>query len=148
MAWQRNLFSSAPPRQPLVVAYGLGVDSTAMLIGLKQRGVRPDLILFADTGGEKPDTYLYAPIFRQWLRDADFPQFEVVRYEPPIAEYDSLYGNCWQNETLPSLAFGRKACSIKWKRAPQDKYVRRWAPDRHTGDAIVRGCRSTQGSPA
>jgi hypothetical protein len=47
-----------------VVAYGMGVDSTAMLIGLEQRGIRPDLILFADTGSEKPDTYLYAPIFR------------------------------------------------------------------------------------
>ena len=50
--------------QPVVVAYGMGVDSTAMLIGLHQRGIRPDLILFADTGGEKPDTYLYAPIIR------------------------------------------------------------------------------------
>ena len=62
-----------PRRPPLVVAYGLGVDSTAMLIGLAQRGIRPDLILFADVGGEKPDTYLYAPIIRQWLRDVDFP---------------------------------------------------------------------------
>ena len=70
--------------QPIVVAYGMGVDSTAMLVGLHQRGIRPDLILFADTGGEKPDTYLYAPIIRQWLRDVDFPQFEVVRYKPPI----------------------------------------------------------------
>lgn len=106
----------------------MGVDSTALLIGLQQRGIRPDLILFADTGGEKPETYLYAPIIRQWLRDVDFPQFEVVRYKPPIAPYDSLYGNCWQNETLPSLAFGRKSCSIKWKREPQDRRVRRWAP--------------------
>ena len=37
--------------QPLVVSYGLGVDSTAMLIHLQQQGIRPDLILFADTGG-------------------------------------------------------------------------------------------------
>jgi len=68
--------------QPVVVAYGMGVDSTAMLVGLHQRGIRPDLILFADTGGEKPDKYLYAPIIRQWLRgsDVDFPQFDVVRY--------------------------------------------------------------------
>ena len=115
-----------PSRQPLVVAYGLGVDSTAMLIGMKQLGLRPDLILFADTGNEKPDTYYYAPIFQQWLRDAGFPQFEVVRYEPKFADYDTLYGNCWQNETLPSLAFGRKSCSIKWKREPQDRYVRKW----------------------
>ena len=42
---------------PLVVSYGMGVDSTAMLIGMAQRSIRPDLILFADTGGEKPETY-------------------------------------------------------------------------------------------
>ncbi|WP_145054883.1 hypothetical protein [Lignipirellula cremea] len=109
-----------------------------MLIGLQRRGVRPDLILFADTGGEKPETYLYAPIIRQWLRDVDFPQFEVVRYTPPIAPYDSLYGNCWQNETLPSLAFGRKSCSIKWKREPQDHRVRRWLPAIETWEAGLK----------
>lgn len=138
MTRQTSLFDAPPPAQPLVVAYGLGVDSTALLVGLQQRGIRPDLILFADTGGEKPDTYLYVPIIRQWLRDVDFPQFHVVRYEPPLAPYDSLYGNCWSNETLPSLAFGRKGCSLKWKRAPQDQYVRRWPPAVEAWDAGLR----------
>jgi len=47
--------SSRPwPECPLVVAYGLGVDSTAMLIELAYLSVRPDLILFADTGGDNP----------------------------------------------------------------------------------------------
>jgi hypothetical protein len=40
------------PDCPLVVAYGLGVDSTAMLVEFVHRGIRPDRILFADTGGE------------------------------------------------------------------------------------------------
>ena len=35
--------------RPLMVAYGMGVDSTAMLVGLHARGIRPDAILFADT---------------------------------------------------------------------------------------------------
>ena len=138
MTLQYHLFGARPARQPLVVAYGLGVDSSAMLIGLAQRGIRPDLILFADTGGEKPETYLYAPIMQAWLRDASFPQFEVVRYQPPVAPYDSLYGNCWENETLPSLAFGRKSCSLKWKREPQDRRVRRWAPALETWHAGMK----------
>lgn len=126
---QLPLFHSSTPREPpLVVAYGMGVDSTAMLVGLQQRGVRPDLILFADTGGEKPDTYLYAPIIRQWLRDVDFPDLQVVRYVPPIAPYDTLFGNCWSNSTLPSLAFRKKGCSVKWKRMPQDRIVDHWLP--------------------
>jgi hypothetical protein len=41
--------------RPLIVTWGGGVNSTAMLVGMKQRGIRPDRILFADTGGEKPD---------------------------------------------------------------------------------------------
>jgi hypothetical protein len=72
----------------------VGVDSVAMLVGLHQRGIRPDLISFADTGGEKPDTYLYVPILQQWLRDVGFPPLLVVRYTPPRATYDSLYANC------------------------------------------------------
>jgi hypothetical protein len=57
----------------LVVAYGLGVDSTAMLIEFAHRGIRPDLILFADTGGEKPETYAYLPTIQRYLADAGFP---------------------------------------------------------------------------
>ena len=47
---------------PLVVAYGLGVDSTAMLVGYHQRGIRPDLIIFSDVGAEREATYDYLPI--------------------------------------------------------------------------------------
>ena len=39
-----------------VVSFGGGVNSTALLIGLEERDERPDYILFADTGGEKPET--------------------------------------------------------------------------------------------
>lgn len=37
---------------PLVVSYGAGVDSTALLVEFVRRQIRPDYILFADTGGE------------------------------------------------------------------------------------------------
>jgi hypothetical protein len=50
---------------PLVVAYGLGVNSTAMLVEFARRSITPDLILFADTGGEKPETYAYLPTIQQ-----------------------------------------------------------------------------------
>lgn len=40
---------------PLTVAYGMGVDSTAVLVGMKKRGQRPDKILFADVGAEKQE---------------------------------------------------------------------------------------------
>ena len=128
-------------QQPLVISYGMGVDSTAMLMGLAARGIVPDLILFADTGGEKPETYEYLPVINAWCAKAGFPQVTVVRRLPTSGKngrkvYDTLESNCTTNETLPSLAFGYKKCSLKWKVAPMDQYVRRWQP---AMDAKKRG---------
>src|SRR5262249_26460615 len=46
-------------RPLFVVSDGMGVDSTAMLIALKRLGLRPDVILHADTGDEHPETVVY-----------------------------------------------------------------------------------------
>lgn len=117
---------------PLVVAYGMGVDSTAALVRMADEGIRPDLILFADVGDEKRETYAYQPIIDHWLRSVDFPAVTTVTYQvqnfknwPP---YHTLGQNCLTNGTLPSLAFGFKSCSMKWKIQPQDKYVKTWQP--------------------
>ena len=102
--------SSRPlPGSPLVVAYGLGVDSTAMLVEFARRGVRPDLILFADTGGEKPETYAYLDVIHPYLRQVGFPEVVVVRYRAKWAAYDTLEGQCLHTGTLPSLAYGGKS---------------------------------------
>jgi hypothetical protein len=116
------------PDCPLVVAYGLGVDSTAMLVEFARRGIRPDLILFADTGGEKPETYDYLCVIRPYLASVGFPDVTVVRYLPKRAVYHTLEGQCLHTGTLPSLAYGGKSCSIKYKKTPQDKFVARWLP--------------------
>src|SRR6187401_945479 len=95
-----------PPRPrpdcPLVVAYGLGVNSTAMLVEFARRDIRPDLILFADTGGEKPETYAYLPVIQQYLKDVGFPPVVTVRYEPKWATYRTLEEQCLATGTLPS----------------------------------------------
>lgn len=114
--------------QPLVVAYGIGVDSTAMLVAMQQRGIRPDLILFSDPGGEKPETYAYLPIINAWLYKVGFPMITRVAYKPTRAPYDTLESKCLANETLPSLAFGKHSCSIVFKADPQHKFIRDWAP--------------------
>lgn len=111
------------PKCPLVVAYGLGVDSTAMLIEFARRRIRPDRILFADTGGEKPETYNYLPVIRAFLGRVGFPDVVTVRYQPKRAAYHTLEGQCLHTGTLPSLAYGGKSCSLKYKRSPQDKYI-------------------------
>lgn len=109
----------------LGVAYGMGVDSTALIVGLKQRGIRPDFILFADVGAEKQATYAYLPIIQEWLENNDMPPVTVVKYEPQRAPYTTLEGNMAMNCTLPGACFGRASCTIKWKIAPQNKWTAR-----------------------
>lgn len=131
-ALQTNLFKTIEElvRQPLIVAYGLGVDSTAALIEMHTRDIRPDAILFADTGDEKQETYNYLPIINAWLKSVGFPQVTVVRYQPVNFKnwppYATLGENCLTNGTLPSLAFGFKSCSLKWKVVPQNKWAETW----------------------
>jgi hypothetical protein len=111
-------------KDPLVLAYGLGRDSTAILVGWHQRGIRPDHIVFADVGAEKSTTYEYLDVIRPWLKKVGFPELTIVKYVPQKAPYDTIEGNCCQNCTLPSETFGFGACSIKWKQQPQDKWAK------------------------
>ncbi len=118
---------------PFIVNYGGGVDSTAMLIEFKRRGIRPDVILFANTGNEKPRTYEYVRMFHRWLLANGMPGVMCVRRRKSRPSktgpgYRTLEGNCLQNGTLPSLAFRRPGCSLKWKVEPMDRWLSTWAP--------------------
>lgn len=129
------------PESPLVVAYGLGVNSTAMLVEFVVRSIRPDHILFADTGGEKPETYRYLDVIRPFLARAGFPDVTVVRYQPRRATYHTLEQQCLHTGTLPSLAYGGASCSLKYKRTPQDNYILNLYPEpalRQSGRRVVR----------
>src|SRR3954452_10285349 len=129
------------PDCPLVVAYGLGVDSTAMLIEFARRGIRPDMILFADTGGEKPETYRYMPVIQAYLKEVKFPPVVTVRYEPKTAPYHTLEGQCLHTGTLPSIAYGGRSCALKYKVAPQNKLITELYPPAafvETGRRVVR----------
>ena len=89
-----------PPPPPVVLAYGIGVDSTALLIEKHARGEAPDLVLTADTSVEKPATYEYLDVIRPWMRDRGI-RFELVSYVPRRFKhwppYFSLLENCLTN---------------------------------------------------
>jgi hypothetical protein len=111
---------------PLVVSWGGGVNSTAMLIGMMERGIRPNWILFADTGGEKPETYEFRTRLGSWLFKAGFPPIATVYND---GMYGQLETECLEKHTLPSIAFGFKSCSDKYKRRPQEKALRLYFPN-------------------
>ncbi|WP_199758669.1 hypothetical protein [Aquabacterium soli] len=109
----------------VAVCFGAGVDSTAMLVALRAAGIRPDVITFADTGGEKPETMAHLDAMNRILLGWGWPAIDVCRKVPMASTgYADLLGNCLKNETLPSLAFGMKSCSIKWKQGPQDQFLK------------------------
>lgn len=101
----------------IIVSYGGGTNSTALLIECVKRGIKVDLILFADTGGERPDTYAYIDMFSDWLEKHNFP--EITKVSGSV----TLEQDCLTRHALPSLAYGFKTCSQRFKQRPQNTYL-------------------------
>lgn len=120
-------FGGAPP--PLFVCYGGGRDSTGLLVGLRQRGIVPAGITFANVGAEKASTMHYVrEVMPAWLASVGFPPITEVTYQcgdfKHWPEYKSLEENVLTNRTLPGIAYGNHSCSSKWKITPQDKHLK------------------------
>ena len=43
--------------RPILLSYGGGINSTALLLEWVKQGKQLDLVIFADTGSEMPETY-------------------------------------------------------------------------------------------
>lgn len=134
-----------------IASYGGGTNSTAELIECVNRGVKVDLILFADTGGERPETYEYVNMFSDWLVAHGYPSIVWVRKVDYNGDTMTLEQNCLNINSLPSLAYGYKKCSKKFKIQPQDKYVNNWLPARkvwESGGKIVKLIGYDAGEPS
>lgn len=105
-----------------IVSFGGGTNSTAMIIGMYQKGIPIDLILFADTGAERPETYKYIDIFNNWLKEHGLIEITVVKYTDKNGNILTLEQDCMKVCNLPSIAYGFKTCSGKHKIGPQDKF--------------------------
>jgi hypothetical protein len=125
----RRFFSMSRSARPLfVVADGMGVDSTGMLEGLRRLGIRPDVILHAETGDEWPETIAFREERQRWLRSIGFPAFVLVGRNPGVSDvtgrdFATLGEKCLAYETLPGQAFGKKSCSAEWKIRPQEAWL-------------------------
>lgn len=121
--------TAVPPAPTFtIVSYGAGTNSTAMLVGLYERGLRPTAITFADTGGEKPHTYQHLAAVNAWCIKVGFPQIDTLRGSMPQQIVDgSLYQECIRLGKLPAKAYGFSSCSDKWKMDPQRRYNRAFA---------------------
>lgn len=74
-----SLFPVKVPDGLLISAYGGGVNSVAVLVLLKQLGLRPHAIAMSNPGSEWPATIRYRDeIMQPWCADAGFPPIVVV----------------------------------------------------------------------
>ena len=129
---------------PIAWSYGGGLDSSAGILHMHELGIRPDLIIIADVGGEHPHTWETVAAMDAWCQANDFPEITITSYYSPTTRYQSLEGNCLHNDGLPSLAYGGHSCSLKWKiEAIEDEIwgIEGWKPARK---ALEQGVRVTR----
>lgn len=133
------------PEGPLVVSYGGGVNSIAMLIGMAERGERPDAVVFSDTRGEKPETDAYVDeVVPPFLASIGFPELiKVCRPDFGRSKTgdDSLEAECLRLEILPSRVHGYGTCADKWKIDPFKYWAQGWEPAQEawaSGRVVVR----------
>ena len=127
------------PNGRMVVTYGGGVNSAAMLVLLYQLGVRPRAIVMSNPGHEWPETLRHRDeVMQPWLRRIGFPSIVVVtreeeaQYRPRSQHQGTLGQECLSKRMLPSVAYPpHKRCSLKYKRDPQLWWTERqaWAQE-------------------
>lgn len=117
-----------------IVSYGGGVNSTALLVECLNQSIEVNLILFADTGGEKPHTYQYVKLFNAWLVAHNMPEIITVRAGKTLEQ------RCLDDHCLPSIAYGHPGCADRHKIQPQNKYCNNYEPAKEVwkrGEKVV-----------
>lgn len=102
------------------VSFGCGVNSIAMVILLANEGWRGP-ILFADTGTEWPETYVYLNYFEdEWLAPSELTVIRIgAGYRRGLAKM-SLIEYCEYYRVTPFA--GARWCTSRWKTEP----IERW----------------------
>ncbi len=103
-----------------ILQFGGGINSVALAVRMVREQMPLDYILFSDTLGEKPETYLYIEVLNKFLEANNYPKIiKLPPYKP-----EGLYGECMRLKRLPSIVYGFKSCSEKWKRRPYLKFLK------------------------
>jgi 3'-phosphoadenosine 5'-phosphosulfate sulfotransferase (PAPS reductase)/FAD synthetase len=78
---------------PVVAAWGMGIDSTAMIIEWVARGLPLSAVLTADTGTERDETYAFLPIFQQWMEVSSIMSCAMC---PAVSSIGRPISRCWK----------------------------------------------------
>lgn len=94
-----------------ILSFGGGLQTTAMVVLMAQGKLDADLVIFADTGAEKPETYRYIDSYIK----------EMVDLTVLPVEDKGLIGYCEKYRIVPSVV--NKWCTRIFKVERLDKYV-------------------------
>lgn len=117
-----------------------------MLCGFHERGIKPDVIMFADTGSEMPHTYEHVDLMRRKTIEWFGAELQIVRATFQ-GQFEGLEGKCLRLHELPGLAYGSRSCSIKFKGQPQDTALKRWATERNIPLPMTKAIGFDAGEP-
>jgi len=102
--------------KPVVLSYGGGVNSTAILALYKLGKLpRPDYIVFSDTGAEMPYTYQYIDYMERH-------GFHITYLTGGRTQVETLVEYCERKRLIPSPM--NRWCTTDWKRTPIDYFCR------------------------
>lgn len=79
-----------------ILSLGGGVNSVALMVLLILEKLPLDGVVFADTGGELPETYAYLEITKEYLQGHGVPLTVVSK------RGSTLYDTAWNREVFPS----------------------------------------------
>lgn len=99
-----------------IVSFGAGQNSTAMIIMMKNKGIKIDEILFAETGNEMPMSYTFLKEFEPWCKKNNLKLTKVKSHLGTIREF------YFQNKIIPYRMF--RSCTDKFKVRPINKYIK------------------------
>jgi hypothetical protein len=103
-------------RQKYILSYGGGVNSVALLFYIIEEKMPLDEVIFADTGGELPDTYFYTYKIKSFLEKRGIP-FSIVK-----VKQGNLYERCKSRRVIPSQIW--RWCTRDLKIRPIHAYYR------------------------
>jgi len=117
-----------------IVSLGAGVQSSALAIlnALGEIESRAQVAVFADTGGEMPETYAHLIRLADWLQRHGIPVV-IVRREPKLEER-ILEGRYPVVPARDGDVILPRRCTTDWKISP----IHRWARERGAKRLIIQ----------
>ena len=128
--------------EPLALSFGGGVQTTALLVmAVRGEVERPDLVAFADTGCEWPETYDYISRYIKPLVEKAEIEFVTVKHpSKTLLEY------YWHYRAIPMPQ--SRACTHNFKISPISKlYGQRGIQKEWVGFSAEEGGRASRKKP-